>query len=318
MCGIAGFCVNKKDHLPRLSNLVDSMLLEIEARGQDSTGMAWVDRKRTMRLSKKAIPARSFVRAGKTRQINRTGAEACILHTRFATQGTVENNVNNHPIYHGPIIGVHNGHLNNDYAIFRELDVPRNGQVDSEAAFALLAHGQGDVTELLGQLQGNAALAWLDSREKGRTLHVARVNSSPLSVGQTKGGSFVFASTMPMLERGCADAEVELDWRMELDEGTYLKVRNGSIVSFERFAVAKPSYRFTGYSPTTDLGKWRANKGKADTKGTVFGEEGEWLDDDTFIPYSTPSHRCNETCDIYRDRGEAVWCLSADVEPTIP
>jgi glucosamine 6-phosphate synthetase-like amidotransferase/phosphosugar isomerase protein len=278
MCGIAGFCVNKREHLPNLSSIVDELLLQIEARGKDSTGMAYVKPNRKMYLHKDAMPASKYVGKHGTRQVN--GSMLGILHTRFATQGKPSNRANNHPIWHGNVIGVHNGHINNDDTIFRELGVPRLGQVDSEAAFALLDNE--DTIPALSTLQGGAALAWFDRREGGGTLHLARVSNSPLAVGMTKGGSLFFASTMKMLNDALFIAGVELDWGMEVAEGTYMKVRNGRIESFDSFTPAPPVYA----SKITALRPRARGTVDADMPSRWYGWDGTWLDDDTFVPYN--------------------------------
>lgn len=281
MCGIAGFCINKKDHLPRLSEIVDELLLQIEVRGRDSTGMAYVRDARAF-ARKDAIPASKFVKGRVTQRVN--GASLGILHTRYATQGSPKNRANNHPIIHGSIVGVHNGHINNDDEIFRELGVPRIGQVDSEAAFALIDN-EPDTLEALSQIRGGAALAWFNRDEGGSTLHLARVSSSPLAVGMTKGGSFFFASTMPMLERAMFTVGTELDWKMDVSEGTYMKVRNGRVESFDSFTPARPvALRAIGSARkggrvTVDM------RDLDEYPSRWFGYDGEWIDDDTFMPY---------------------------------
>lgn len=278
MCGIAGFCINKNDHLPRLSDIVDEMLLEIEARGKDSTGLAYVRPDRRAYLHKEAVPAKVYIK-NRRRQRRVNGAMLGVMHTRMATQGTPKNPINNHPIYHGNVIGVHNGHIWNDDSIFDLLDVPRNGEVDSEAAFALLDNF--DPMEALPEVRGSAALAWFDKREGRGTLHLARVSSSPLAVGQTLGGSFFFASTMGMLERSLFVNGITLNWKLELGEGTYMKVRNGRIESMDSFKPARPLY---------SAGPIGTSKPKrsvaADLPSRWFNWDGTWLDDDTFVPYN--------------------------------
>ena len=287
MCGIAGFSLSRTDNLPRLSQIADALLLQIESRGQDSTGMAWSTTGRKMYLSKDPIPARSFVRTKRTRMINRTEAVNAVLHTRFATQGTKAKNVNNHPILHGDVIGVHNGHLNNDDEIFRGLGAKRNGEVDSEAAFALLDSRPDDVDvpTMLGELRGRAALAWLDKRERGSTLHLARVKDSPLALGQTRGGSLFFASTMTLLENAMAAADVELDWKFNVDEGTYIKVRRGKIVSFDSF-TPPPVYTWAPSRTTSNVVPLKRTRLASDYPSRWTDYDGQWLDDDTFIPFS--------------------------------
>lgn len=290
MCGIAGFCLNphSSERLPAPAVISNALLLEIESRGKDSTGYAWASRTFTrIDMRKKAIRAKRFIETGNTNAIPLNAATG-ILHTRYATKGTPQNSRNNHPIRQGSVVGVHNGHLSNDDALFNHLNVERFGQVDSEAAMALIAHGQGHITERLPMLQGNAALAWLDGRDakqkRGPILHLARVSSSPLAVGQTRGGSLLFASTMGLLHKACERLNVDLKWEWDCEEGTYLQVQGGKVTTFDTFTVPKtyarnvyslPTRSFN-YTPTPRTGTW------SDT----WEQDGQWLDDDTFVPYA--------------------------------
>ena len=141
--------------------------------------------------------------------------------------------MNNHPIVSGRIVGVHNGVLNNDKAIFDHLrGAERRGQVDSEAAFALIDQTKFRPTEVLESIKGRAALAWFDARDK-RDLHLARLEGSPLVIGQTEAGSLFFASTMPLLVTACEKARVGLKWVEEVDPMTYMRIRKGEILELE-------------------------------------------------------------------------------------
>lgn len=285
MCGIAGFCLNKREHLPLASDIVDALLLEIEERGYDSTGMAWSNRNGTF-IRKDAVPAKSFVRRGSTKRVNKGGVpKVVLLHTRFATQGSKANPANNHPIMHGDVIGVHNGHINNDDSIFKTLGVKRHGQVDSEAAFALLnALSTDEQTIAFPELRGRAALAWMDRRDGNETLHLARVDGSPLAIGMTKRGSFFFASTMKLLHDAMELADVDLAWDMDVAEGTYLRVRNGSIVHWDTFDVPRP-YMAGGWTPYSTVEREHVAK-TYQFPSRWYDYDGEWIDDDTFVPYT--------------------------------
>jgi len=230
MCGIAGFCLNKDEHI-NARRVSMSLLNQIVSRGEDATGAAWVQsnkasKKATIAVSKAPVPAYAFDPYLKQMP---SGAKRVILHTRWATQGSPENNLNNHPIVSGRIVGVHNGVLSNDNAVFDYFREARKAQVDSEAAFALLNRTTYAPYDVLRSLKGRAALAWLDARDK-RDLHLARVDGSPLAVGSTHGGSLFFASTMPLLVAACANAKVDLAWVEDIEPMTYLRVRNGEIL----------------------------------------------------------------------------------------
>jgi len=239
MCGIAGFCLNKDEHI-NAKRVSMALLNQIVSRGEDATGAAWVqsdsaNKKATIAVSKAPVPAYGFEQYLSKMPI---ATKRAILHTRWATQGSPQNNLNNHPIVSGKIVGVHNGVLSNDDNVFEYLREERQAQVDSEAAFALLNRTKYSPANVLRSLKGRAALAWFDARDK-RDLHLARVDGSPLAIGATAKGSLFFASTMPLLVNACADAKVDLSWCEEIAPLTYLRIRNGEIIDLADIGTSK-------------------------------------------------------------------------------
>lgn len=234
MCGIAGYCLNPK-HYARTAthDLAGQMLYDIEHRGQHATGAAWINPQTGKRvISKAATSASKFVPKAGTRLC--AGAPTAILHTRWATQGSPTNNSNNHPIPRGKIVLTHNGHISNDAELFKQLGVPRIAQVDSEAVAALVAFAAGKPWEVLSEIYGTAALAWITQHDP-RSLHLARVNSSPLWIGQTDTGSLFYGSTKQTIENAAIMADCELDWIHEAAEGEYFKVKDGAITEYQTF-----------------------------------------------------------------------------------
>ena len=147
-----------------------------------------------------------------------------------------------HPTYSlGKIVLTHNGHISNDAELFKQLNVPRIGQVDSEAVAALIAFAGAPITEVLARVQGTAALAWIE-QGKGNTLHLARINSSPLWIGQTANGSLVYGSTEETIENAAIMLDSNLDWSYSANEGEYFKVKNGRIVEHQNFTPFKQVY----------------------------------------------------------------------------
>ena len=236
MCGIAGFCLTPEDcHTTNQGKLAGDMLLKIEHRGKDATGSAWINTQSKRRtILKHAMPAHKYIKTVAGHLCN--DAQTAILHTRWATQGTPSNRDNNHPIPRGNIVLTHNGHINNDSDVFKRLSVTRRAQVDSEAAAALIAFTARDhhPSEVLGSLAGTAALAWIDSTNH-RTLHLARVSHSPLWIGQTRSGSFLYGSTLETLLAGSWQIDSDLEWTHAAEEGTYFKVVDGKVAEYQKF-----------------------------------------------------------------------------------
>lgn len=200
-----------------------------------------------MQAHKTALKASDFIKYGRLTLPRHAGA--CIMHTRAKTQGSEQDNRNNHPIVvaDGRMVGVHNGMLWNDDDIFRYLGADlRIGQVDSEAIFALLAHSNTSVEESLSTLEGSVACAWMTTDEGPDTLHLARVSQSPLIVGQTEGGSLLFASTEWTLKDAAERLGLELTHVRHTPEGQHLIVKEGKVEDVRTFDPAHSYY--SGFS----------------------------------------------------------------------
>jgi glucosamine--fructose-6-phosphate aminotransferase (isomerizing) len=236
MCGIAGFSAGRDEEMDA-NQVARALLLGIEERGRDATGAAFVEDRQTY-LAKAAVPASQFVHTLPMRPDTRLA----ILHTRLATQGSPTRNENNHPVDVGGIVGVHNGVVYNDNALFARLAPGvRSAEVDSEAIFASLLHRDEPVASTLADLDGSAAIAWLQTTEDTDLLHVARVSASPLLYAFTEAGSFLFASTTSALQRAARTADLTLvAGPYALAEGTYLTVRDGEVCSKQTFDTGRP------------------------------------------------------------------------------
>ncbi len=245
MCGIAGFQLSPTDTLTVNSKrLARDLLLGIEHRGTDATGFAFADSTGRHQIHKRAVPASDFVRRGLCLP-KRT--ETAILHTRAWTTGSPTINDNNHPIASGNIVGVHNGWLTNTERLWGDI-VNRERQlaeVDSEVIFAMLANGYADsgatVLDSLEAIRGNAAVAWLDLDTPGN-LYLARGHSSPLFIGQTQGGSIVFASESDVVALAASAAGLELTHIREAVEGSLFTVSGGEVIDVRNFKPEGPGY----------------------------------------------------------------------------
>lgn len=227
MCGLAGFSLSRDERVDAKA-LAGALLLGIENRGRHATGAAFTENGETY-VQKHAVTAHEFVP-----HLNmRPDVRVALLHTRYATQGSVTNNANNHPIDIGGIVGIHNGCLSNDDELFARLPVGvRRAKVDSEAIFATLYYGREKPTAALTRLRGSAAVAWLVPHTDPDLLHLARVEHSPLVCAVTEAGSFLFASTASALREAATKARVTLlGVPFELPEGLYLQVRHGQVIA---------------------------------------------------------------------------------------
>ena len=226
MCGIAGFTIAPGVELERTA-LARLLLAGIAERGTDATGYGYHRADGTVEVHKESLRLREFVEHV---DVPESAGEA-IFHVRGYTKGVPSVNDNNHPVRYGRAVVVHNGHLDNDDALFRRHRVPRSTPhitVDSEA-IAMLADRSGDIAEALTEVRGSAAVGVLWDGEPGR-LTLARRASRPLCLGH--GDGFVlFAST-----RGAARARrraprVAACAIEEIAEGRALELREGRVES---------------------------------------------------------------------------------------
>jgi glucosamine 6-phosphate synthetase-like amidotransferase/phosphosugar isomerase protein len=230
MCGIAGYSLSAQSAVDR-TLAAQSLLAGIAERGADAVGYAY-------RSRGDAYPVVTKQRTPASRLLERIAvpqsATELLVHVRDYTKGHPSINANNHPVRHGPVVGIHNGIILNDDELLAPHSCARcepRMTVDSEAIFCLAAHSEND-PRALEQLAGSFATAWLDERVGG-TVFVARGAARPLWLGAGKHEVF-FASTRTALEVVEQYAGVKLRKR-EVKMGTFLALRDAKIARDERF-----------------------------------------------------------------------------------
>jgi glucosamine 6-phosphate synthetase-like amidotransferase/phosphosugar isomerase protein len=225
MCGIAGYSLVPGSDVER-TLAAQSLLAAIAERGADAVGYAYRSPGNTYpTVVKQRTPASKLL----DRVTVPASADQLLVHVRDYTKGHPSIAANNHPVRHGPVVGIHNGIIVNDDELLASYECARaepRMTVDSEAIFALAAHTRSDA-EALEALHGSMAAAWLDEREP-ELLYAARGVGRPLWFGEGKDGVF-FASTKLALEIAEHYAGVKLRKR-ELAEGTLVACRAGKIV----------------------------------------------------------------------------------------
>lgn len=186
MCGIGG--VRRYGNDPITQDELNILLCSLEHRGNHATGVALLTGGR-IHVHKAPKPAWAFVSSPDTlaffREHLTDETTMAILHTRFATIGNPEKNVNNHPIYNGHSAIVHNGGINNHLSLFKDEHVERACETDSDIIRALLdKEGLSDKGLVaLNKLSGSAAIAGI-SEDDPTTLLLAR-SGSPLAYATT-------------------------------------------------------------------------------------------------------------------------------------
>jgi glucosamine 6-phosphate synthetase-like amidotransferase/phosphosugar isomerase protein len=230
MCGIAGYSLSPKSALDR-TRAAQSLLAGIAERGADAVGYAY-------RAPGGAYPVVVKQRTPASQLLDRIdvppAATELLVHVRDYTKGHPSINANNHPVRHGPVVGIHNGIILNDDELLAQFSCARaepRMTVDSEAIFALAAHSHNDALAL-EELAGSLAAAWMDSRVGG-TVFAARGAGRPLWIGAGRHELF-FASTRRALEVVEQYARVKLR-KSEVAEGTFLELRDARVVRAATF-----------------------------------------------------------------------------------
>jgi len=178
MCGIAGIICPKNWSAEDNVSMAKKLLLGIEVRGHDATGYATITNGE-INVDKAAMTASLFVKR------KMVGSPVMLLHTRAATNGSPQNNVNNHPImnkkYNSVI--VHNG-------IVQPVEtLPADGDCDSEQI--LQWYHKAGLKNGIKKLFGSMAFAIYHDKK----VYLYR-NSNPLIVAYLpKRNMYVFAST---------------------------------------------------------------------------------------------------------------------------
>src|SRR3954465_3920726 len=215
MCGIAGYSLRSASSLER-TLAAQALLAAIAERGADAVGYAY-------RQPGVAYPTIVKQRTPASELLDRVTVpqevDQLLVHVRDYTKGHPSIAANNHPVRHGPIVGIHNGIITNDDELLAPHSCARSEPrmtVDSEAIFAIAAPPRNDA-RALESLRGAMAAGWLDAREPG-VVFVARGSGRPLWVGEARDGVF-FASTKTALEVVAHYLAVKLR-RRELRHGT--------------------------------------------------------------------------------------------------
>jgi glucosamine 6-phosphate synthetase-like amidotransferase/phosphosugar isomerase protein len=236
MCGIAGYSLSTDSSVDR-TLAAQALLAGIAERGAHAVGYAY------------RAPGEGFTTVVKQRtpashlldriQVPENAGQV-LVHVRDYTKGHPSIPANNHPVRHGPVVGIHNGIIVNDDEILCDFDCARSEPrmtVDTEAILALAAHSRGDA-RAFERLRGAMATAWFDERAPN-VLYLARGAHRPLWLGRSRR-EVVFASTKRALEVLERYARIRLR-KEEVREGTFVAACDGEIVRRESF---RPDHEF--------------------------------------------------------------------------
>jgi glucosamine 6-phosphate synthetase-like amidotransferase/phosphosugar isomerase protein len=229
MCGIAGYSLSTDSSVDR-TLAAQALLAGIAERGADAAGYAYRNGTPEIDVRKQRSGASGLMQQMEIPD----GTTQVLVHVRDYTKGHPTIEANNHPIRHGSVVGVHNGIVVNDDDLMERYGFVREHPemtVDSEAIFAL-AEWADARAEVLEQLRGSMATAWMDERRPG-LLFAARGVGRPLWVAWARQELF-FASTREALEV-VEHALRRTFTKREVPEGTLLALAGGRVAWTERF-----------------------------------------------------------------------------------
>lgn len=215
MCGIAGvhFKRLRAVEQKKIENITDLLLLGIESRGKDATGFVAVTNEgKEVVMDKQPVRASIFIQS---RMELPKRPRSILLHTRWATQGWPTNPDNNHPVQYGDTFVTHNGHIDNDSELFKDYDMERFAQVDTEVIAAMIEkHGFDKINLALKELDGGFAIATINPLKNPNELILAKGATSPLYIYEND--DFVmWCSERSPIEKTCKDI---LDFKPEWED----------------------------------------------------------------------------------------------------
>jgi len=190
MCGIAGI-LRKDLEFEVTENDIINMLIMLESRGKDATGIAWEDNKR-YRVLKAAVRVNDFIdlEVFKKNLPEMVKSKTILFHTRAATNGSPKFNGNNHPIHNDKGMIIHNG------VVYPSEVLPAKGVTDSEQL--MLSVQKYGFKEGISKLCGSMAFSYIDFTDGAVYLYS---EISPICYYIEKG-TLIFASTNLILAKG--------------------------------------------------------------------------------------------------------------------
>lgn len=270
MCAIFGIGF-LKDHSFRNNNalhqFINNLMIESQVRGTDATGLAFVQESRIVTI-KKNIPARRFSMLTSVKNTIKTYADVSKIdgpeqlkiilgHCRKETKGTHKDKNNNHPIITKKVIGVHNGMISNDEALYdnyRAVEyIDRKGKVDSEIIFQLIDYYSNHkeigtkfgIKDTCSRIMGSYACAMINKKDSD-VLWLFKATHPTCLVFYPKAGIVVFASDLDYI----VNAVQKLGIHLSTDFGQYKLIEYPNHTGMGINMKTKKAHKFELYGTT--------------------------------------------------------------------
>lgn len=181
MCGLAGFVRQPGgSNIQFASRVVEELLLKLDHRGKDATGFATMNSHGQTTIFKKAVEIKSIVASDPWRDAIEAlddDITSVIGHVRHSThKGNANKDSAAHPFREGKVVGAHNGVIYNWEEIGKQLQMGKDWEVDSQAAFGALSRIKRPEVAL-SKLEGWFGLTWF----KKNRLFMVKSHGVPLA-----------------------------------------------------------------------------------------------------------------------------------------
>lgn len=279
MCSIGGFSLSTNSRInPR--KLANALLTEMDIRGNQASGYAWQSSTGSGVFKKDTSGARLSLKHMSK------GTRLAVLHTRYATHGTIRDMANNHPVLSPDksVALVHNGVIYNHDRVRSEMSIGSIlPEVDTAVIPALLQEYERD-TNKFDMLDGDASVAWLDDNDR-LVMKLARISHSPLCIAQLADGSFVFASTESILWNALKTAGLAPTYMENVPERVLMTIRDGVLADVESLPEMDKKFEndwTSYYSKSSYRGMTSGGKGVSvysnEPNAYMFGDVEETFD----------------------------------------
>ena len=241
MCGVFGTVGSYSHQEWKLAHdLLVALAVVSERRGTDAAGYAALTTRGRLLWQKQPVPARELFQGKEFANLRRRNIQMVICHTRLATHGKAEKNVNNHPHLTGDWVLVTNGVIPAHCEKAAALRLPLTSRCDSEILVqALYRYGERAGPDVCLSLGGKQSVLAINT--KTRRLLAWTNGEMPLVAFRVKGWSALWwASTEEIAREALAAVRLRARFATVKPERVYqMEVREGQVVMESRPAQSR-------------------------------------------------------------------------------